>query len=327
MLAGWAHLKFPHLIHAAVSSSAPVRAELDMRGYNDVVSEAYAVMDEGVGGSPACRAAIAKGHEEIGKMFGTSVGNAALASLFGQEPEWYSLLDHQRSFAGQGVAVFPAQSNDPLCGEPMCNIRRICAAMTNASLGDEVHRLAHVRGAQLAARQLQARPPAEETPEAAPGYEQANLWGWQTCTEFGFYQTCEAGSGCFYTQGLADLTSEMSFCEEVFGISRAAVEANIIYSNAYYGADSPQGVRVLYVNGEVDPWHANSIIANLSAELPAIYVAGASHHAWTHPSTPSDQASVREARAKIRARVRLFLAEGKPKEAAAQAVHSSALVV
>lgn len=36
MLAGWFRLRFPHLVHAAVASSAPVQAQLDMRGYNDV---------------------------------------------------------------------------------------------------------------------------------------------------------------------------------------------------------------------------------------------------------------------------------------------------
>ncbi len=26
----------------------------------------------------------------------------------------------------------------------------------------------------------------------------ANYWGYQTCTEFAFYQTCEVGSKCFF---------------------------------------------------------------------------------------------------------------------------------
>jgi serine protease 16 len=36
MLAAWSRSKFPHLFHAAVSSSAPVEAVLNMQGYNDV---------------------------------------------------------------------------------------------------------------------------------------------------------------------------------------------------------------------------------------------------------------------------------------------------
>jgi hypothetical protein len=39
MLAGWSRLKYPELIHAAVASSAPVHAKLDMREYNDITAE------------------------------------------------------------------------------------------------------------------------------------------------------------------------------------------------------------------------------------------------------------------------------------------------
>jgi len=323
MLAGWARLKFPHLIHASVSSSAPVRAELDMEGYNNVVAAAYEVYHEGVGGSPGCRSAIAQGHKQIGELFASADGRARLASLFGQTAEWYAAKENQVDFAGQGVADFPAQANDLACTSPMCDVRRICAAMTNRTVGDEVARLAHIRTAQLSTAKLaepllplpaglrggnQATVVAEKP---APGYDGgAQLWAWQTCTEFGFYQTCEEGSDCFYTQGLATLDEEMAFCTLSFNMSKQVVAANIAYSNAYYGSDHPQGTRVLYVNGEVDPWHANSINAPLSTELPALFVAGASHHAWTHPALPSDQESVVLARAAIRKQVEAFLHEG-----------------
>jgi len=309
MLAGWARLKFPHLVHAAVSSSAPVRAELDMRGYNDVTAAAYAVSHERVGGSPACRDAIARGHAQIGVMFGTADGRAALATDFGGEADAYSSLEQQRDFAGEGVADFPAQANDPTCEEPMCNIAHICTAMTNSSIGDEVKRLAFVRKMQSSGRSWELLTTRDSRVEPAPGYDGGLLWGWQTCAEFGFYQTCETGSACFYTQGLSDLESEMSFCAAQFGISKDAVAENIRYSNTYYGADRPEGTRVLYVNGEVDPWRANSITTQFSTRLPVLSVDGASHHAWTHPSDPSDQVSVQQARVEIRRTVQQFLAE------------------
>uniref|UniRef100_A0A7S2PMK7 Thymus-specific serine protease n=1 Tax=Zooxanthella nutricula TaxID=1333877 RepID=A0A7S2PMK7_9DINO len=315
MLAGWARLKFPHLVHAAVASSAPVRAELDMRGYNDVVAEAYAVEHERVGGSAACHDAIRKGHQQIGQSFGTSAGRSRLAELFGKSAGWYTDIANQQKFAGQGVADFPAQSNDPACHTPMCDIARICAAMTDASLGDEVQRLAHVRRQQDLAHpqnKSAAARAAEHSPDEdpTPGYNDGEqLWLWQTCTEFGFYQTCEIGSKCFYTQGLATLADEVSLCQKLFGISAETVQANIAYSNAYYGSDEPEGNRVMYVNGEVDPWRANSINAPLSAALPALFVPGASHHAWTHPSSASDQESVVAARRNIREQVAAFLKE------------------
>eukprot|EP00911_Craspedida_sp_UC1_P001132 UC1_evm1s854 len=115
MLAGWFRLKFPHLVHASVASSAPVEAQLDMRGYNDVVASAYSVSDNGVGGSPACQEAIRKGHADIKTAFESDSGRTRLASLFGHTASWYQDTSNQAAFAGNGVAYFPAQGNDPTC--------------------------------------------------------------------------------------------------------------------------------------------------------------------------------------------------------------------
>ena len=80
MLAGWFRVTYPNLVHAAVASSAPVIAKLDMQEYNDVTAEAYALPS--VGGSDACRANIADGHSTIGAMLNTSSGRDALAKTF-----------------------------------------------------------------------------------------------------------------------------------------------------------------------------------------------------------------------------------------------------
>eukprot|EP01059_Diplonema_ambulator_P031121 TRINITY_DN5628_c0_g1_i2.p1 TRINITY_DN5628_c0_g1~~TRINITY_DN5628_c0_g1_i2.p1 ORF type:complete len:502 (+),score=157.98 TRINITY_DN5628_c0_g1_i2:98-1603(+) len=298
MLAGWFRLKFPHLVHASVASSAPVKAQVDMRGYNDVVASAFSVSDQGVGGSPACTANIANGHQTIGQMFNTTEGRQTLSQLFGHTPDWYESTSNQASFAGNGVASFPAQSNDPACTQPACNIGKICAIMTDASLGDNVQRLAHLRKTQM----LWSQDKTLMAPDSV-----VNYWGYQTCTEFAFYQTCEVGSNCFYTQGYVTVASMEEFCQVEFGISSETVQRNVDYTNEYYGGDQPAGDCVLYPNGEVDPWHALSVLKSPSPGIPVMMVPGASHHAWTHPSLPTDQQSVVQARQQIRSYVTKFL--------------------
>ena len=56
-------------------------------------------------------------------------------------------------------------------------------------------------------------------------HAQLDYWGWQTCTEFGFYQTCEVGSRCFFTQGLNLLPDDDGFCAADYGISSGAIPA------------------------------------------------------------------------------------------------------
>ena len=56
MLAAWARLKYPHLIHASVASSAPVRAELEMQARAGALAyiHAYISEDEDDLGQPPC---------------------------------------------------------------------------------------------------------------------------------------------------------------------------------------------------------------------------------------------------------------------------------
>ena len=77
-------MMFPHSVHAAVASSAPVEAIVDMQGYNDVLANAYSVSNNGVGGSQACEDAIRTGHANIGIMFTTSGGRSRFARIFGK---------------------------------------------------------------------------------------------------------------------------------------------------------------------------------------------------------------------------------------------------
>ena len=302
MLAAWTRLKYPHLFHGAVSSSAPVRAKVEMVVYNDIVAEAYAV--ESVGGSKLCAKAIADGHAAVGTMLSTQEGRQTLAEEFAvtEGADWLADRKNARAFCGEGVAYFPAQGNDPASTAPSSNIATICEVMVNETIGDEVDRLAAVarqqRNAKGKSLYEESRADADDLPD---------FWGWQTCTEFGFYQTCRVGSACFFTQGLDTLDDEESFCESEFGISPDLIAENVAQSNTRYGSDHPEGTRVLWVNGEVDPWHGLSVLKTLSPSMPAIWVPGASHHAWTHPTLPTDQKTVIDARKKIREQVRAWL--------------------
>jgi len=297
MMASFIRVKHPELVHASVASSAPVIAQLDMPEYNDITAAAYSLSS--VGGSAACTAAIAKGHATIGSMMNTTAGRSALAKQFGVSAIALATRNGQRNFAGEGVSYFPSQGNDPSCTQPGCNIEQICKIMVDASKGDEVARLASLRNLQLAAGVLRAD--GDEPNEL-------DYWGYQTCTEFGFYQTCEVGSKCFYTQGLDLLADNMAMCTSEFGIAQDAVGPAIVKTNAFYGADHPNATRIFYPNGDVDPWHGLSKLTT-GPELPVLMVSGASHHAWTHPSAPTDQASVVAARKTIRQQVAAWLKE------------------
>jgi hypothetical protein len=59
--AGFFRLKYPHLVHASISSSSPWNAVVDMQVYEDIVGDSLAI--ESVGGSDECKATVVNGHQ------------------------------------------------------------------------------------------------------------------------------------------------------------------------------------------------------------------------------------------------------------------------
>ena len=71
------------------------------------------------------------------------------------------------------------------------------------------------------------------------------VWTYQTCAEFGFYQTCDPNSSCPFTvvPWLDTLQSSLDLCQVLFNISSVEVENNIADSNIFYGGDHPDGIQ------------------------------------------------------------------------------------
>jgi serine protease 16 len=195
MLAAFARARFPDVFDCAVSSSSPVHPVLDFTGFQDTVARGYAMNVEGVRGSDECAEQIRRGHDAVRAALATPDGRAQLASLFPRavpSAEWLADATNARTFAGCGVATFPAQSNQPTCSTPGCGVSQICDVMTNSSGGSGIERLAALAAVQGAggADMTHTCDMDWEMPGDVPAAK-VNYWGWQCCTEYGFYQTCE----------------------------------------------------------------------------------------------------------------------------------------
>ena len=214
----------------------------------------------------------------------TLAANADVDFTFGEKPPYVG-------FAGDGV-ILPREESDGVAIETI-NVQ---------TLAVEVWR---VPDRNLVRKSISAPDPTGE------GERQ---WTWQTCTEFAFFQTCEADSECPFKLDppTMPLASYFWICAKFFGISEEQTRRAVASTNARYGGDAPGGTRILFPSGSVDPWIANSFTSQTFAPRwePAFVVPGASHHAWTHPPRDSDSDAVKRARAKIEARVDAWLDEG-----------------
>lgn len=135
-------------------------------------------------------------------------------------------------------------------------------------------------------------------------------WLWQTCNEFGFYQTCETDSLCPYARGYHKLESDFEICEKAFGVPREKVVDNVKKSLKRYGGWNMNATRILSVNGDVDPWSMLALTNNRGDGLPTHWVKGASHHYWTHTVKDTDGQEIMDARDIIYLKVMQWLEEG-----------------
>ena len=337
MLSALSRLRYPHLIYGSVSSSAPLKAQVDMQGYNDVVAEALAAVS--VGGSSACASVVSEGHKQIGNLLLTDEGRRSLESTFNIcNPESKPLddSDNQMMWAGNGVVYIPAQSNDPACTSPYCNIEQICSFLTTDDGSSEMDKLMKLSSQQHNDNCVSVNYKTLVMYYSYPK-NPGRSWLFQTCNEWGFYQSCEENTKCPYTQGLHKFTSDLNLCETAFNISPDNVVYNIENALSLYGGYNIKGNRIMFLNGEVDPWKANGVSSNPSKDTkvingdksnnkklfdkdqddlhhycegePSFLVTGASHHYWTHAAQDTDSPEILAAKDVIWKQVTAWIKE------------------
>jgi hypothetical protein len=75
-LSAWFRLKYPHLVHAAVASSAPVKAIVDFSDYLVVVNNSLAYY------SPHCPGVFAQAIQQMQKLMKTKTGRRLIEKKF-----------------------------------------------------------------------------------------------------------------------------------------------------------------------------------------------------------------------------------------------------
>jgi thymus-specific serine protease len=345
MLAAWARLQFPHLIHAAVSNSAPIQAQLDFPEYNSHVS--WALQYDTVGGSRTCLDIVHDGHAEVARRVLDPTRHVQMASDFNLcNATSLANPKNVQLFLGDGVYDPGAQDNDPSCSIsskplPRCNIAKKCQALVDAKT---TYGLTSYETLRWIVQQDQSGHDCKvldwqgtldrmaSTQFSSDNDNRGGLrsWIWQTCTEFGFYQTCQLDSDCPFGRGWHNVSQDLEICNYAFGVHESHVIKAVQETLAYYGGWKLKATRVLSVNGNVDPWSELALVPphdrnkqsissttstarrrnndaspdddddddddNHDPDRPTWMVPGASHHFWTHAVKDTDSPEVVQAR-------------------------------
>merc|ERR1719500_2470248 len=275
-LSAWMSLRFPHLVADALDTTGP--------GCNPAMTEALSAVEAMVADQDTWQ---------------------DLSTLF-------RLCDPLDGSNAMDVMSFMELLIDNLAGIVQYNghyeedIFSICAIMTDDTIGDPVARLATVNDIMLGSEEdacldntyASFLAQLSDTTWSAGGVGWRQ-WIWQTCTEFGWYQTTNQESGVYGHTLPLDFFEQ--WCQDAFGdmFTHEMLEKSVAASNIEYGGVNPDVENVVFVHGSIDPWHAMGVLEDLHEGAPSIYITGTSHCADMYADVASDPEELTAARLRI----------------------------
>lgn len=305
-LAAWARSKYAHLVHQSISSSGPLEAVADFPQYNEVVSDALDSV------SPDCVDQTHQAALQLEKTVKHPIGGVLVTKMFNlckplnvASNKDVSTLAEALSGNFDEVVQYNNDNRITSDPKPLLTMNDLCEIMINRSMGSPMERYAAVnrmvlkRNNQtcLDASYKQAVKDLQNmtfNPE-----EGARQWTYQTCTEFGFYQTSSSRKELFGSLFNVDYFVEQ--CQDVFGddFGKDRLMSGIERTNILYGGKGISTSRVMFVHGSVDPWHVLGITESDNHSLPAIFMVGTAHCADMYPPSDRDLEALTRARVSI----------------------------
>ncbi|XP_071057007.1 putative serine protease K12H4.7 [Onthophagus taurus] len=294
-MATWIRKKYPHLVDAALASSAPLLAQADFIGYFQVVADNFRLS------SDECMDTVTEGIRMLEGSLDSVDGLENMSSMFGTcDP--IDVTEPERSYFFSSLAnpfAYNTQYAQP------GDIDEACKLILSTS-GSAVEKLAgYIRyyyGGYCISDFQYFVDYYKDT--AMNYYDSYRQWSYQTCTEYGFFQT-----GNQTTRPFGDFWLQMYIdtCQELFGTGEEILNTGIERTNLFYGALEPEVTRVVSVHGTVDPWHALGVLEDINEDAPVIVVEGTSHCADLSSISENDLPQLREAKLRVQQYIRQWI--------------------
>ncbi|XP_023935728.2 putative serine protease K12H4.7 [Bicyclus anynana] len=285
-LAAWMKLLYPKLVDAALASSGPVLAKTDFYEYLEKVNDNYEQY-----GTKNCLPTIRKIFKRYDKLMQSSKGIKQLKAEENICEECdMSSPENQQTFFSSKVGEF----------------------MSNSQYGTTEIIKSHCERVQNSSSPT--IPPPESTRNNCicydfdemieSFYDEENVWilAWiyQTCNEFGYYQTTSSDEQPF-TDNIP-LEYYIRMCHKLFGseFDEERVNEGVAEVNDLYGGLNPNVTNVVFSNGDLDPWSTISVLEDLSYNAPAVVIPRSSHCRDLFSNRLGDIEELKEARKNIK---------------------------
>lgn len=308
-LAAWARLKYPHLIHGSVSTSGPLKAKADFYEYLEVVTDA---LDKA---RPDCSATLHDALKKVQVMTHKRSNWGSITNMFNLCTPFNgnALVDITNLFETlvgnfEGIVQYNKDNRD-FEGAKWTNITidTLCSMMDDNQLGSSLDRLKAVNDLSLKMSEEKCldhtyKSMVSELQEVSwdsTGAAGGRQWTYQTCTEFGWYQSSDSPK-----LNLGKLIPVRFFeymCTDIFGpkFDIDLINKGVEDTNTYYGGLDIEVTNTVFVHGTTDPWHRMGITKTNKSGMEAILIPGTAHCANMYPPSPQDPPALVAARKRI----------------------------
>eukprot|EP00042_Codosiga_hollandica_P044248 m.432026 g.432026 ORF g.432026 m.432026 type:complete len:496 (-) comp56745_c1_seq1:122-1609(-) len=298
-LSAFFRTKYPQLAIAAVATSAPVEAELDFYQYQEVVMASLGTATQGT----VCVENIQLATTLITSMLSSADGRQELIAAFKICPDsdLTNPLDVQNfmsSLAGNfdGIVQYNNDNRAFEGGPVPPNINDLCNTMVAGS--NVLTQYAAINTMILdmygeSCLDVSYSAMIDMMTNTTWGSEAdgSRQWVYQTCVEFGYYQTSDSTDQPFGSD--FGLPFSLQQCVDIYNIAGP----NVNWTNTNYGGSNISGTNIVFPNGSIDPWHALGVLD--SDTNTVIYIEGTAHCANMYPPSPNDLPQLTAAREEI----------------------------
>ncbi|XP_059054632.1 putative serine protease K12H4.7 [Achroia grisella] len=275
-MATWMRLGYPHLVDAVFSDSGPLHAQENFHEYLEVVTEALLHQ-----GSEECVSSIADAVEQVVALLDTEDGADRVSTLFNTCAPFNisSPLDKPTFFWWGITEAFAYLVQYATPGD----IPTACDVLTDPDVSDPVQRLANWITSQSWAQPcIESRYSEVVAAHTNTDYDSPNsvmrLWTYQTCVEYGWYQTTSSEFQPFLSTVPLEYFHQM--CKDFFSVDfdylllRRGIRRT---NNLFAGLTHLPDYSVTVMGGH-DPWSPMGPNAGHATPKASVYVVpGVSH--------------------------------------------------
>lgn len=138
-------------------------------------------------------------------------------------------------------------------------------------------------------------------------------WFYQTCTEFGWYQTSSSVEKPWFGSGFP-IELWHNYCADIFSkrFDGRSIETAVSRTNVVFGGLSPNIRNVYFTHGQLDPWRAMGVQTDVNESSPVDVIPLASHCNDMGSISERDSDEMRAVKNRIRELVRQWLSPVEP---------------